>query len=95
MINGRHRGGRGNKLPRLNCGHYQRLVFQRCVKGWQNIASDGTPIPYSPETKAAISENDNGLLQFGYDIAVALGDMSAERVREDRASFRGANQIPT
>jgi hypothetical protein len=95
-LNGRFRRGRNIQIPQLQFGYYQRLVFQRCVKGWRGLKSHGTPIPYSEETKAAITEHPKGrgLLQFGYEIADALGEMSAEQIQEERSNFRREAEVP-
>lgn len=96
QINGRFRRGRNIEMPRMNFYRYQRLVFQRCVKNWRNLnnKATGQPIPCTEETKAAVSETNNGILQFGYDMAVMLGDMGAEQVEKERARFRSLDQIP-
>jgi hypothetical protein len=99
IVNGRFR--RQIQSPEWRQILYKRLVFQHCVKGWRAIDPskpglddmNGQPILYSEEAKAAISEVHGGLLDFGFDIAVALGQISAEKVREERDTFRRAHQV--
>lgn len=97
QVNGRFRRGRNIEMPRMNFYRYQRLVFQRCVKGWRNLnnKATGEPILCTEETKAWLSENNNGILQFGYDMAVMLGEIGAEQVEKERARFRSLDQVPT
>lgn len=95
QVNGRMRRGRNIEMPRQNFHRYQRLIFQRCVKDWKNLnhKHTGEPIPCTEETKAFVSENLNGILQFGYDMAVMLGDMGVEQVEKERARFRSLDEV--
>lgn len=96
QVNGRFRRGRNIEMPTMNFWLYQRLIFQRCVKNWRNLKNKrtGEVIPCDEPHKAAVSEANNGLLQFGYDMAVALGEMSVEQIEKERARFRNVDQIP-
>lgn len=98
-VNGRFR--RQVQLPKFQSGKYTRLVFLACVKGWRFkdpstpalIDEHGEAIPYSEENKEAISRAHSGLVAFGYDIAKALGEISAEQVRQEREAFRRPAEV--
>ena len=101
VVNGRFR----RQLPTPDFDHvvYQRSVFIACVKGWRFthtppdpcplVDEHGDAIPYSEEHKKAVALQHKGLVAFGFDIANALGDISAEKVRAEREAFRRPAEV--
>jgi hypothetical protein len=83
-------------------GSYMRAVFCECVKGWRQVDptkpaltdETGTEIPYSEENKVAISTAHVGLVRTGFQLAQALGEISADEIRAQREAFRRADQVP-
>ena len=99
QVNGRFR--RQLPTPDFDVIVYQREVFLACVKEWRFLPGvpcpltdeQGHPLPYSEEHKKIVALQSKGLVTFGYDIANALGDISAEQVRVERESFRRKDQV--
>jgi hypothetical protein len=82
-------------------GPYMRAVFVECVKGWRQIDPTkpalvderGQEIPYSEEAKRDLSCAHVGLVRTGFQLAQALGEISAEQIREERETFRRAHPV--
>lgn len=100
-VNGRFH--RQAPQAQFQVGPYMRAVFVECVKGWRQIDGSkpaltdqhGHEIPYSEETKLEISRSHTGMVRIGFQLAQALGEISAEQIRKERDTFRRALEVPT
>lgn len=97
QVNGRFH--RAVPQATFQVGPYMRAVFVECVKGWRQIDptkpaltdEHGKEIPYSEEAKIEISTKHAGLVRTGFQLAHALGEVSAEQIRHEREAFRRAD----
>jgi hypothetical protein len=101
QVNGRFR--RQQPQADFQVGPYMRAVFVACVKGWRQVDATkpaltderGQEIPYSEENKLALSLSHVGLVRTGFQLAQALGEISADEIRAQREAFRRADQVPS